>query len=69
MYNTFQFYLKKNCQKVLKQSKQQFMHLISTKEVLSQCVLTFQKEKPIITVVIPTYTFSGRCAILSGYIS
>ena len=45
------------------------MHLISTKEVLSQCVLTFKREKPFVTVFLPSCQFCGRHAILSCYIS
>ena len=51
---------KKTTQRVIKQSKQQFMHLISTKDVLSLWVPTFIREKPFVTVFIPLFQFSGR---------
>ena len=45
---------KKNTQIVLKQSKQQFVHLISTKVVLNRGVPTLKREKPFVTVFIPS---------------
>ena len=53
----------------LKQYKKQFMHLISTKEVLSRWVLTLKGEKPFVTVFLPSCQFCGRYAIVSCYIS
>ena len=60
---------KKKHSKVLKQSKQQFMHLISTNDVLSLWVPTFKREKPFVTVFLPSCQFCGRYAILSRLIS
>ena len=53
----------------LKQYKKQFMHLISTKEVLSRWVLTLKREKPFVTVILPSCQFCGRYAIVSCCIS
>ena len=66
--NTFEVNLKKNTQKVLKQSKQQFMYLISTKELLSGWVATLKREKPFVTVFLPSCRFCRRYAILSRLI-
>ena len=44
--NTFEVNFKKNTQIVLKQSKQQFMYLISPKELLSRWVPTLKREQP-----------------------
>ena len=62
-------FLKKNTQIVLTQSKRQFMHLISTNDVLSLWVPTFKREKPFVTVFLPSCQFCGRYAILSRLIS
>ena len=59
---------KKTTQRVIKQSKQHFMHLISTKEVLSRWVPTLKREKPFVTVFLPCQ-FCGRYAIVSCYFS
>ena len=53
----------------LKQHKKQFMHLIRTKEVLSRWVPTLKREKPFVTVFLPSCQFCRRYAILSMYIS
>ena len=45
------------------------MHLISTEEVLSRWVLTFKREKPFVTGILPSCQFCGRYGILSCYIS
>ena len=60
---------KKTTQRVIKQSKQHFMHLISTKEVLSRWVPTLKREKPFVTVFLPSCQFCRRYAILSRLIS
>ena len=60
---------KKTTQRVIKQTKQQFMHLISTKDILSRWVLTLKREKPFVTVILPSCQFCGRYAIVSCYIS
>ena len=44
--NTFEVNFKKTTQIVLKQSKQQFMYLISPKELLSRWVPTLKREQP-----------------------
>ena len=44
------------------------MHLISTKDVLSLWVPTFMREKPFVTVFLPSCQFCGRYAIVSCYI-
>ena len=43
------------------------MHLLSTKEVLCRLVPTFKREKPFLTVLIPTCEFCGRDILFSGY--
>ena len=53
----------------LKQYKKQFMHLIRTKEVLSRWVPTLKREKPFVTVFLPSCQFCRRYAILSRLIS
>ena len=60
---------KRTTQRVIKQSKQQFVHLISTKEVLSRWVPNLKREKPFVTVFLPSCQFCDRYAILSCYIS
>ena len=60
---------KKTTQRVIKQSNQQFMLLICTKVVLSLWVPTFMRENPLLTVIIPTCQFSGRCTLFSVDIS
>ena len=60
---------KKTTQRVIKQSKQHFVHLISPKDVLSLWVPNFKREKPFVTVFLPSYQFCRRYAILSCYIS
>ena len=65
--NTFEVNFKKNTQIVLKQSKQQFVHVISTKVVLNRWVPTLKREKPFVTVFLPSFKFSGRYSLLSCY--
>ena len=45
------------------------MHLISTKDVLSLWIPTFKREKPFVTVFLPSFKFSGRYSLLSCNIS
>ena len=54
-YAIFSRYISKNTtQRVIKQSKQQFVHVISTKVVLNRWVPTLKREKPFVTVFLPS---------------